>query len=128
MKAIDTCVLARYIVADDPIQRPLANRQMAEGGFIAITVVLELGWLLRSKFGYTRDMLADTLHDIISLPNIVVAEESAMRWVIERIRAGADVGDMIHLVASYGCESFVTFDKMVAQAGDKSPLPIELLR
>ncbi len=127
MKALDTCVLARFFVADDPVQTPLAERAIEQGGFIPITVVLELAWLLGSRYGYSRALVADSLAELGNLPNIVVANEPSLAWVVDRYRAGADIADLIHLIAAEGCEAFTTFDDMARRVGPDSPVPIETL-
>ena len=127
MKAIDTCVLARAIVGDDSIQTPLAVRRLADGAFVPLTVVLELVWLLRSRFQYSRPQVADALSDLCEHPGLVIAEEGRMPWLIERLRAGADMPDLVHLIASFGCEAFVTFDDMTREVEPNAPVPVELL-
>ena len=127
MKALDTCILARYFVGDDPVQTPLAEQQVEQGGFVPITVALELAWLLRSRYGYSRALVADTLSELGNLPNIMMASELSLPWIVDRMRAGADVADLIHIVASVGCQSFVTFDDMAQKVGNKSPVAVELL-
>jgi predicted nucleic-acid-binding protein len=127
VKAIDTCVLARAIVGDDPVQTALADRRLADGAFVPLTVVLELVWLLRSRYAYSRAQVADTLADLCEHPGLVISEEGRMPWLITRLRAGADMPDLVHLIASFGCESFVTFDDMVREVGPDTPVPVELL-
>ena len=127
MKAFDTCVLARAIVGDDPDESPIAVRQLEIGGFVSLTVLLELAWVLKSNFGYSRALLADTLDDLCLHPGLVIASDTRIRWVAERLRSGADIGDLIHLVASEGLEAFVTFDDMTKKIGTNSLIPIEVL-
>ena len=127
MRAFDTCVLARAIVGDDPEQSPIAVRQLEVGGFVSLTVVLELAWVLRSNFGYSRALLADTLDDLCRHPGLVIAREARIGWAAGRLRDGADIGDLIHMVASEGLEAFLTFDDMTTKVGADCPIPIELL-
>lgn len=127
MKAFDTCVLARAIVGDDPAQAELAVAQLEVGGFVPLTVMLELAWLLRSRYRYSRALVAETLADLCLHPALAIASEASMPWVIERIQSGADVADLIHLVASEGCDAFLTFDDMRREVGDSAPMMIELL-
>lgn len=127
MRAFDTCVLARAIVGDDPYQSPIAVQQLEIGGFVSLTVILELAWVLRSNFGYSRALLADTLDDLCQHPGLVIASEPRIRWAAARLRNGADIGDLIHLVAAEGLEAFVTFDDMAKKVGTDCPTPIEML-
>lgn len=55
MRAIDTNVLARFLLNDDPDQGEVARRIVEDGIFLPLTVVLELGWLLGSRYGFSRD-------------------------------------------------------------------------
>jgi predicted nucleic-acid-binding protein len=127
VKAFDTCVLARAIVGDDPHQSPIAVRQLEIGGFVSLTVILELAWVLKSNFGYGRALLADTLDDLCHHPGLVIASDARIRWAAGRLREGADIGDLIHLAASEGLESFVTFDDMTKKVGSDCPIPVEVL-
>ncbi len=60
MPALDTNVLVRYIVQDDAAQlaaaKRLIGRCVAQGStlFIPVTVVLELEWVLRSRFEFGK--------------------------------------------------------------------------
>lgn len=128
MKALDTCVLARYIVQDDPVQGPLAKKRVRDGGYVPITVILELVWLLRSHYGYSRAQVADTIGNLVELPELVIAEAECLGWVTSRIRAGADPADLLHILMSRAQAGFVTFDKMASKVGADTPVPIEVLR
>ncbi len=65
MPALDTNVLARCIVQDNPSQLAAAKRLIsgcaAEGStlFVPVTVVLELEWVLRSSFAFGKLTHAD---------------------------------------------------------------------
>ncbi len=100
---------------------------MERGGFVSLTVLLELSWVLKSNFGYSRALLADTLDDLCRHPGLVIASDKKIKWAAGRLREGADIGDLIHLVASEGLEAFVTFDDMAKKVGPDSPIPIALL-
>jgi predicted nucleic-acid-binding protein len=128
LTALDTCVLARFIVRDDPVQSPLATECVRRGGFVPITVVLELVWLLRSQFGYTRAQVAGVIDDLVEMPQLIMSDADHLGWVAERLRAGADPADLIHLIASRHQDTFLTFDKMAQKVGPDTPISIELLR
>jgi predicted nucleic-acid-binding protein len=128
LTALDTCVLARYIVRDDARQGEIAEQRVAGGGYIALTVLLELVWLLRSRYRYTRALVADTLDDLLCLPGLVFADEAGVAWAATQIRAGADPADVFHLIASRSQDSFSTFDDMARAVGKDAPVAINLLR
>lgn len=128
MKAVDTNVLARFVLGDDPAQSALAAQLLGTPCFAPDTVLLETAWLLSSRFNLSRTTVAETLRDLISLPNLAVSNPEKLVWAIDRFAAGADFADMLHIVTSQGADSFVSFEKRLANlAGSESPLPIETL-
>ena len=126
MKAVDANILARYILGDDPEQGRRATVVMAQPCYVALTVLLETAWLLSSRYRMDRETLAATLTDVIMLPTVTIDDPESIGWAIERFAAGADVADMIHIVASRQADAFVSLDEKLAQrAGDRSPVVVE---
>lgn len=125
MKAVDTNVLARYVMADDPVQSPVATAILAEPCFASDTVLVETAWLLSSRYGMDRPDLAATLLDLLRLPAFDVSDPTLVGWAIERFAAGADFADMMHLISSRHADAFISFEtKLARQAGAKAPLAI----
>ena len=59
MIGLDTNVLARYVMQDDPRQSPRATRLMeslsAEApGFVSVVTLVELVWVLSGSYGLNR--------------------------------------------------------------------------
>ncbi len=126
MKAVDTNIIARYVTNDDPVQSPVATAIMAQPVYISDTVLLESAWLLSSRYGYGRALLADTLSDLVELPSVTVGDPALVRWAIGRFAEGADFADMMHLVSGRHADAFVSFeDRLDRLAGPGSPLAIE---
>lgn len=129
MKALDTNVVARFILNDDPRQSASAAEQLKQPCFIPDTVLLECAWLLSSRFGVRRADLAATLRDLISIPSVGVSNHELVVWALERFAAGADFADMLHLAAARATEAFVTFERRLdRQAGPDAPVKVEVLR
>lgn len=128
MRALDTNVLARFILNDDPRQSPIATAAMNDEVYVSDTVLMELAWLLSSHFRFPRAVLADTLADLIQLPTVSVSDPALIAWSIERFSHGADFADMIHLLAARHTDGFVSFEKDLAKfAGSETPIPIDRL-
>lgn len=128
MRAIDTNVLARYALNDDPVQSPIAAAVIAEGVFVPVTVLLELSWLLTSRYRQAPDIVASIIAEIVALPSVTVASPAKIEWALKRFSNGADFADMVHLIESGAADSFATFDQGIPRdAGRASPLPIEIL-
>jgi predicted nucleic-acid-binding protein len=128
VRAVDTSVVARYVVQDDPEQARIATEILKEPCFIADTVLLETAWLLSSRYGMARADLAATLADIVRLPKIAVSDPALVGWAVDRFARGADFADMIHLLSAGGCDSFASFERhLPTKAGADAPIPIETL-
>ena len=128
VRAIDTNVLARFLFDDDPIQSPIAAAMIADGVHIPLTVLVETGWLLASRYHQARGATAAILHAVLDLPDAHVVQPAGVRWAIDRYAAGADLADMMHVVAASSSDGFATFDRGLAKAaGSDAPVPIETL-
>lgn len=125
MKALDTNVLVRILVRDDPEQAERARRLFEEaettGGAFVVTVpvVLELLWVLSSSYGFSR---AETLRALELLAQLPILELENHAAVLDLIRLGratkVDLPDLlIGLQAkSCGCESTLSFEKRLARS------------
>lgn len=126
MIALDTNVLARfYIEETEPEakkQHLQAKRLMsAPSLFVARTVVLELEWLMRGGYGYSRDEIAAVIAHLLGLPNVTVENWEMVSDALAAYRAGLDFADALHHAAGTA-ESFVTFDSKFVKAATKQKL------
>jgi len=126
MKGIDTNVLIRYLVQDDPKQSKMATSFIEKHcsheapGFIGHIVLCELVWVLEGNYGQSREQIADILEKLLQTAELEVMEsEQAWRALRDYRVSKVDFSD--HLLArmntAYGCEETVTFDK---QAGKQA--------
>lgn len=126
MKAVDTNILARFMLDDDPVQSPIARDLVKTGVFVPLTVLLELGWLLQSRYAMERAHLAASLLDLFDVPGIMLDHEAAVRSAVVAYAKGGDFADHLHLVAAKGVEAFMTFDRGVA-ANDAIGVRVEVV-
>lgn len=111
MRAIDTNVLARALVRDDAAQAARAQALLSEHEvFIPVTVILELEWVLRSRYAFTPVVIAQAIEKIASLGNVVVGEREAVLAATARAIQGWDFADALHHALSEGCDDFTTLD------------------
>ena len=90
--------------------------------------MLELGWLLQSRYGMDREATKRSLLDVVGIETVRLANQDMMIWAIERFAEGADLADMIHIISSGEAQAFATFDRKIAKhTGPDSPIPIEVL-
>lgn len=111
MRAIDTNVLVRAIVNDEAQQSARAAALLTENDiFIPVTIMLELEWVLRSRYAFAPTLVAQAIAKITSLPNVVVGERAAVLAAASKAAKGWDFADALHLALSEGCENFTTLD------------------
>ena len=129
MNAVDTNLIIRFLTQDDPHQSPLAEQVMQAGVFVSHSVLMETEWVLRSRYGLSREAVATSLRGIVEFEKVSVDEPELVDWAIDRYGKGADLADMFHLIAARHQESFVTFDQGLARrAAADGPLKVELLK
>lgn len=122
MRAVDTNVLVRAFVQDDPAQAGRAQALLrAHRVFIPVTVMLELEWVLRSRYGFTRPVIAQALEKIASLENAVIGERDAVLAATRNMGDGWDFADALHHALSAGCDDFVTFDTALVKRARRRP-------
>lgn len=126
VKSVDTNVLARLILADDAVQTPIAEEIVRKGVQVSLTVLLELGWLLGSRAGKSRAEVNLALLKLLENEAIHIEDAAEVHAALELYRRGADLADVIHLVAARGSEAFVTFDKGVT-GGEDIGVEVELV-
>ncbi len=121
MRAINTNVLVRALVRDDPGQSARAEALMSGHEiFIPITVMLELEWVLRSRYAYAPKLVAQALGKIVSLGNVVVGEREAILAAVAKVGQGWDFADALHHALSEGCDDFVTLDADLARRASRT--------
>jgi predicted nucleic-acid-binding protein len=130
MRAVDTNVLVRALVRDDAAQAAKAEEILARDEvFVPVTVMLELEWVLRSRYGFTAEKVAQALALLCAMPRVSVGEADAVRHAAARVAKGWDFADALHHALSQGCEDFLSFDEQLikrsARAVPKAQPPLK---
>ncbi len=128
MIALDTNVLARILLEDEPDQHRRAHRMLADESatfWVPVTVILELAWVLRSR-GLARTAVAGAIRALLSLPRMRFQAADALSAAVRHCDAGIDFADALHLALSARAERFVSFDaalvKQARKAGARPPV------
>ncbi|MFT3691427.1 type II toxin-antitoxin system VapC family toxin [Paenirhodobacter sp.] len=117
MIAIDTNLVVRYLTGDHPLQSPRARQIVdSQAVFVAVTVVLETEWVLRSAYGYASLDVSKALRAFGGLPTVTVEDAALVAAALDLAEKGMDFADALHLVRSAHCEGFVTFDRRFVRA------------
>jgi len=122
VRALDTNVLVRAFVQDDAAQGARVQTCLeAQPAYVPVTVVLELEWVLRSRYGYSPKAIADVMEKLAILENTVVGEQAAVVEAAGKLRQGWDFADALHHALAAGCEDFATFDTGLAKRAGRDP-------
>jgi predicted nucleic-acid-binding protein len=112
MLAVDTNVVVRYLVRDDPEQSPRAEALITRHAvFISATVLLEMEWVLRHAYGFEPAALVKAFRFLAGLPTVTFDDPMRIAQAFEFMEAGLDFADALHLAAAQSCDALVTFDK-----------------
>ncbi len=126
MKSVDTNILVRVFTKDDPVQTPVAANILEQPVVVTHGVIMETEWVLRSHYKWQRPRIVTALRWLLDIQTVDTARPALVGWALDRYEAGADLADMLHIVASVGLEAFVSFEAgLDAQAGPDTPIRIE---
>jgi predicted nucleic-acid-binding protein len=119
MIAVDTNVLLRHLLQDDPEQSPAASRFFAlrtpdDPAFVSTAALLELIWTLRSRYGYPQAAVSSVVWSLLRSRDVQVQDSAGVRRAVwDAADESADLADAIiaHAAIDAGCDSTVTFDR-----------------
>jgi len=120
MIGLDTNVLVRYLVQDDPDQARRATA-VIEGAssrgdvlYLAVITLCELVWVLESAYDRPRAEIASALEQIVRTGGFTVEHADLVREAIDVYRStSADFADALvgRLNEAAGCTKTLTFDR-----------------
>ncbi|TQM90147.1 PIN domain-containing protein [Roseinatronobacter monicus] len=123
MIALDTNVLVRFLVQDDPEQARLAT-ELIDGltdqhlGFIGREVLVELVWVLERAYGYGRGDIAAALDGVLSSVEVLIEDSDDVATAVDRYRNdGFGFADLMIAAAARraSASELVTFDRKAAR-------------
>ena len=120
MIAVDTNVLVRAILNDDPRQSATARRMIerARDVVVPVTVLLELAWVLKSM-GWNRGQIHQALSTLALQPTVQLDRATEVLAALDDFKTGpADFADYLnlHQARTLGARKFLTFDRKLAKA------------
>lgn len=120
MKGLDTNVILRYLVQDDPTQAKLATqfieRECTEDSpcLIGHVTLCEMAWVLEEHYAQGRDDIANIIEHLLQIGQLEITQaDTVWRALHDYRNSNADFPD--HLIAranqANGAEVTVTFNK-----------------
>ena len=126
MIAVDTNLLVRYAVNDDPEQALMAATFFNENHcLVQHTVLLETVWVLAAKSTYNmpKEEVVSWVRRILGLPNVSTQDDVAVGKALEWYEAGMDFADALHFATSSEVRGFVTFDRRMRNKANQLSIP-----
>ena len=120
MVGLDTNLILRYLLQDDPKQTTLANHIVDQllsdrnPGFISLVTILEMVWVLRSLLKQTPTEIATHLEHLLAAESLEVQNGQQVFEAAFALKRGTgEFEDALGgaLNAWAGCSHTLTFDK-----------------
>ncbi len=124
MLGLDTNVLVRFLVRDDQAQfekaRRLIKREVAAGSgiFVNQLLLLETEWVLRSRYGLTKNRIIEVISGLLEASDVQFEDEPAIEEALFTWKdASADFADCLISAKNrrLGCRATATFDVRAAK-------------
>lgn len=132
MKALDTNALVRFLVADHPGMKSKVDRLLdkaatnRESFGIMGYVLLEVLWVLRSVYKYSREDILDAVDKLSAMPVLTFAPNCPIYELVAMGRSSTlDLADILIGLAAkqQGWESTFTLDRKAAQSALFDEIP-----
>jgi len=124
MPGFDTNVLVRWILDDEPRQAARVQRLFEKVReqqlplFVPSTVMLELEWVLRSRYEFDKSTVLGTFNALLETQELEFQDEPALERALSLYRQGsADFADCLHAgqCGSADRAPMITFDETAAR-------------
>jgi predicted nucleic-acid-binding protein len=120
---LDTTILIRFFVKDDPEQTRLAlnliySLSPEEPGWVGLAVILELVWVMNRTYRVDRVQVIRVLDTLLSSQDIVVEQSNVVRHALQlhrSVKAGFPDCLIAASARAAGCARTVTFDRVPAR-------------
>jgi predicted nucleic-acid-binding protein len=105
VKGIDSSILLRYVLEDDPVWTMPATRFIDEQctiddpGYVSAVVLVEVTWTLRRRSSFTAERIYQFVSELLEADNLLVENESAVEKALAAFRRG-DAGFADCLIAA----------------------------
>jgi predicted nucleic-acid-binding protein len=128
--AVDTNVLVRAVVCDDPVQAGVAAKLLTDAGLIAIALpcLCEFVWVLRKVYGFACADAAAAIRALLAAANVEV-NRPAVEAGLAMLDVGGDFADGVMAYEGnwLGGEAFVSFDRKAVALLAGQGLQVRLL-
>lgn len=130
MTGLDTNVVVRFFIEDDPQQYQRAGRLLRSlspqaPGFVSLVCLAEFVWVVRGVYRVRRELLLEWLKRILEAPELVIENQSVVEEAVEGFdEGGSDFADYLIERSGRlaGCDKTVSFDRRASKSAGMSLL------
>lgn len=124
MIGIDTNILVRFFIQDDPIQFEMSRKFLmmecssSRPGLVNTVVLCELIWTLKRVYGLKKPQLIYIIEQMLEVKQLSLEKSDLIRKALEVFRKSkADFSDCLVglLNQKAGCDRSETFDKSASK-------------
>lgn len=119
MRAVDTNVLVRLIVRDDPKQVASAEAFVSKGAWVSHLVLAETVWVLDSVYELGSEKIGTAVEMLLNHAHLTIQDAEVVDAALESFRKRSVVGFTDHLVVEIARKSghvpVGTFDRDLAR-------------
>jgi predicted nucleic-acid-binding protein len=119
MRAVDTNVLVRLIVRDDPNQVRMAEEFTARGAWVSHLVLAETMWVLDAVYDRTAEQIATAVDMLLNHADLTLQDSDVVALALESFREYPAVGFsdclIVEIARRSGHLPMGTFDRGLAK-------------
>ena len=120
MISIDTNILLRYLLKDDPALSPRALEIIAANDcFVSRAALTEVVYTLESYYRNSRAEIGRALDALLSLQRVSIEDGAVTERAVSWYKGGMDFGDAMIAASSHGVARVDTFDRDFARLARK---------
>lgn len=119
MVAIDTNVLVRLIIRDDPAQTAAAERFTEKGAWVPVLALAKCTWVLASVYSLGASEIARAVEMLLDHRTLVLQEQETVAEALKLFRAKPALGFsdclILQIAVKAGHRPLGTFDKALSK-------------
>ncbi len=124
MQAVDTNVLVRLLVRDDPRQLDAAERLVARGAWVSHVVLVETLWVLDAVYARSAEQIAAAVERLLAHAELTLQDADVMAAALRQFRTKPTLGFSDCLVLEVARKSghlpLGTFDRNLGKRGRRA--------
>lgn len=122
MIGIDTNVLVRFLVDDQPVQNRAARQFLSERtadspAYVSAVVLAETVWVLNTRLKYPMPVIIEVLQNLLAAESLIIEYSEELDALFSQAATCGDLPDYLIAWSAQraGCMHTVTFDKAAAR-------------